>query len=84
MKTVWYSTPVLTKTWRSIQGPEHFLEGETHEGIIIEEHTGNTNSSHLLGLNGGLTLEEAEDLRWRVKQGGHLRRYGFYLSSLVN
>lgn len=40
---------------------------------------GGTNQT--IGLDGGLTLKEAEDLLWRLKQGIHLLKHGRILKS---
>jgi len=55
MDKLWFTSPKEVTTTRG-------------KGIQIEQSSGNSNHS-ILGVDGGLTLSEAEDLLWRLKQG---------------
>lgn len=50
-------------------------DGE-EKAMSISQGYSSTSASQTLGLDGGLTLSEAEDLLWRIKQGIHLLKTG--------
>ena len=67
MGNVWYTLPKSTTVDRG--------EGD-EPAIRIEAGLGNSSIHNTLGLDGGLTLKEAEDLAWRLKQGVHFLKHG--------
>ncbi len=70
MANLWYTIPKKTTVDRG--------NGE-EPAISIAEGQGNSANLRMLGVGGsggGLTLREAEDLLWRVKQGIQLLKYG--------
>ena len=67
MAHLWYTIPKLTTVDRD--------DGE-ERAISIAEGQGNSDNLWAIGSGGGLTLTEAEDLRWRLKQGVQLLKYG--------
>ena len=69
---VWFMIPKLIKVNRG-SGDEPAIE-------ILQGFANNKDLTRL-GVDGGLTLKEAEDLLWRIKQGIHLLKHGKLLRS---
>lgn len=70
MAKLWFMIPKLTEVDRG--------DGE-EKAISIAQGQGNSSNLTMLGVGGsggGLTLGEAEDLLWRLKQGVHLLKHG--------
>ncbi|KKL48559.1 hypothetical protein LCGC14_2324330 [marine sediment metagenome] len=67
MANIWYAIPKSVTVDRG-DGDEH--------AIRIEVGLGNGSIRSSLGMDGGLTLKEAEDLAWRLKQGIGLLKNG--------
>ena len=67
MANVWYTIPRSTTVDRG-DGDE--------PAIHIEESFSTGMISRVLGIDGGLTLKEVEDLVWRLKQGVQLIKHG--------
>ncbi len=67
MANLWYTIPEKIMLERN--------EGE-RDAIRIEQGFGNGSNTVGLGIDGGFTLSEAEDLLFRLKQGIHLLKYG--------
>ena len=64
---VWYMIPKLIQIDRG-EGDEPAVE--------ISQGFANNTMLNSLGVDGGLTLREVEDLAWRVKQATHLLKHG--------
>ncbi len=67
MANLWYTIPKLTTVDRGT-GDE--------QAVLIYQGFGEHNTSKPLGIDGGLTLKETEDLEWRLKQGIQLLKLG--------
>lgn len=71
MRKVWFTIPKKTTVERD----------STEEAVQIDQGFANNRQVNVLGVDGGLTLSELEDLLWRVKQGIHLLKTGKILIS---
>lgn len=70
MANLWFMIPKLTKVDRG--------NGE-EQAISIGQGQGSSGNLTMLGVGGsggGFTLQEAEDLMWRLKQGVQLLKHG--------
>ncbi|KKM07040.1 hypothetical protein LCGC14_1737940 [marine sediment metagenome] len=70
MANLWYGIPKLTTVDRG-EGKEQAVvisQSDSHDVKLTQTTT--------LGIDGGLTLREAEDLLWRMKQAVHLLKHG--------
>lgn len=68
----WFTIPKLDKVDRG--------NGEV-DAISINSGFGKSSNLIAIGVDGGLTLEELEQLEWRIKQGIHLIKTGKLLKS---
>ena len=66
----------MANLWHTIPKKITLRRGEGEDAIRVEQRFGNLKGTTNLGLDGGFTLKEAEDLAWRLKQGIHLLKYG--------
>ena len=69
---VWYTVPNLVQVSRG---------DKRSTGVSIKAGFANNNNLNVLGIDEGLTLDELEDLLWRVRQGIHLVKTGRLLKS---
>lgn len=67
MANLWYTIPKLTTVDRGT-GNE--------KAVSISQGFGEGNPLQALGMDGAFTLNEAEDLLWRMKQAVHLLKLG--------
>lgn len=67
MANLWYTIPkqATVNRW-----------GDDEPAMALSQGFGGTDNLIAMGMDGGLTLKEAEDLQWRLKQGIHLLKYG--------
>ena len=67
MANMWWTIPKLVEVDRG--------EGDV-PAIRIERGWSGTSTKDAIGMDGGLTLKEGEELAWRLKQGIHLLKHG--------
>ena len=67
MVNLWYDIPKLTAVDRG-NGDE--------KAVSIIQGFGENNKQDVMGMDGGFTQKELEDLLWRVKQGIQLLKQG--------